>query len=84
MTTCFCALGYVLDNSTGADFPKTGVCENLRTKTCTKTQDDYCITNTDGWGVCPYCRVNYIFNCLNDFDHVFLRHTSMSLILEVN
>ena len=56
-TTCHCKLGYLLDNST-ASFPKTGFCENLRTRACTgDTSKDYCITNTEGWGVCPYCRV---------------------------
>ena len=56
-TTCQCFLGYLLDNST-ASFPKTGFCENLRTRACTgDTSKDYCVTNTEGWGVCPYCRV---------------------------
>jgi len=55
-TTCHCGLGYLLDNST-ASYPKTGTCENLRTRPCTgNTATDYCITNTEGWGVCPYCR----------------------------
>ena len=56
-TTCQCRLGYLLDNST-ASFPKTGFCENLRTRACTgDTSQDYCLTNTEGWVVCPYCRV---------------------------
>ena len=57
MRTCHCFLGYLLDNTT-ASFPKTGTCENLRTRACTgDTSKDFCITNTEGWGVCPYCRV---------------------------
>ena len=59
-TTCYCGLGYILDNST-ANFPITGTCEDLRTRACTKTENDYCITNTEGWGVCPYCRVSFMF-----------------------
>ena len=59
-TTCHCGLGYLLDNST-ASYPKTGTCENLRTRPCTgNTATDYCITNTEGWGVCPYCRVRFL------------------------
>ena len=55
--TCHCFLGYLLDKTT-ASFPKTGTCENLRTRSCTgDISKDYCITNTEGWGVCPYCRV---------------------------
>ena len=57
-TTCHCKLGYLLDNST-ASFPKTGFCENLRTRGCNEDPSkDYCITNTEGWTMCPYCRVN--------------------------
>ena len=56
-TTCHCKLGYLLDNST-ASFPKTGFCEDLRTRACTgDTSKDYCITDKEGWGICPYCRV---------------------------
>jgi len=62
-TTCYCGLGYILDNST-ANFPITGTCEDLRTRACTKTENDYCITNTEGWGVCPYCRA---FKFQNDY-----------------
>ena len=59
--TCHCFLGYLLDNTT-ASFPKTGTCENLRTRACTGDKSkDYCITNTEGWGVCPYCRVCGLF-----------------------
>ena len=59
--TCHCFLGYLLDNTT-ASFPKTGTCENLRTRACTgDTSKDYCITNTEGWGLCPYCRVCGLF-----------------------
>ena len=57
MKTCHCFLGYLLDNTT-ASFPKTGTCENLRTRACSgDTSKDFCVTNTEGWGVCPYCRV---------------------------
>ena len=57
VTTCHCYMGYLLDNGT-ASFPKTGFCEDLRTRECTGTDSDYCYENDEEWGICPYCRVS--------------------------
>ena len=57
VTTCHCFMGYLLDDTT-ASFPKTGFCEDLRTRECTRTDSDYCYQNDELWGICPYCRVS--------------------------
>ena len=50
-------MDYLLDNGT-ASFPKTGFCEDLRTRECTRTDSDFCYENDELWGICPYCRVS--------------------------
>ena len=60
MTTCF--LGFYKDFELKCTLlPRTGTCVNLRTCNCACNYPNNCITNGEGWGVCPYCRVRIFF-----------------------